>query len=674
MYRNLADNVDTISDFFAQISNDANIPREDVQKYHLATSDFAKSIQTDINHYVIRDRINNASFRQKLDPVSKNILRRQNPLELVFEDISTFDAENPIVGSLLREIDIKKKQSGSDFIKSLPSHPGKEFEIKKRLEKLREIKNDNNNNFGNGPPPPTGGTNIDFLNKYGLDKPPPSLPTIEDFIDNGPPPAPPAGGTNISFNNTPFVPPKQNFNITDNPFVLPNIGNNGKIGNDLFGSVAAMADPREKEKIEPKDEIDDFLYELPYTGIPHLELGYKLAGILGTEGEDLFDVNAPPTKKEEEDEILKKVIEEYDIPGMKDTMDVTGEVPESIYLFYGGDSQNFVDALEFIGLSPINREFAAFLLSDLGRQVMTQNKLSIHVESGDTFYDNQNTEENFYSFLLSQQNDEAAYVPKNFSNSNTFGKYVTDFLQFSIDDQEKFDLLAFKNSKYLFYRFNNFVKMYGNSRYKLLHTRKMLDTVGMQKVEEKNNQFLIEKIILGVQFKNAYQKEKKPEILEIIEGNYKVARRVYQYLYLDIADLFLSYVKLMDRYEIQDIEEDMKANGWGTVKKIPEVNDSFRMLNLFQDFYTSTGRLPAFNRLLVVPDGDASENSNKINMKSLYDLFKNTKSHGLVSLPLLGLLLHFFESKKDLCLIKNATTEFYENLSYDFKRIKKIKI
>ena len=674
MYRNLADNVDTISDFFAQISNDANIPREDVQKYHLATSDFAKSIQTDINHYVIRDRINNASFRQKLDPVSKNILRRQNPLELVFEDISTFDAENPIVGSLLREIDIKKKQSGSDFIKSLPNHPGKEFEIKKRLEKLREIKNDNNNNFGNGPPPPTGGTNIDFLNKYGLDKPPPSLPTIEDFIDNGPPPAPPAGGTNISFNNTPFVPPKQNFNITDNPFVLPNIGNNGKIGNDLFGSVAAMADPREKEKIEPKDEIDDFLYELPYTDIPHLELGYKLAGILGTEGEDLFDVNAPPTKKEEEDEILKKVIEEYDIPGMKDTMDVTGEVPESIYLFYGGDSQNFVDALEFIGLSPINREFAAFLLSDLGRQVMTQNKLSIHVESGDTFYDNQNTEENFYSFLLSQQNDEAAYVPKNFSNSNTFGKYVTDFLQFSIDDQEKFDLLAFKNSKYLFYRFNNFVKMYGNSRYKLLHTRKMLDTVGMQKVEEKNNQFLIEKIILGVQFKNAYQKEKKPEILEIIEGNYKVARRVYQYLYLDIADLFLSYVKLMDRYEIQDIEEDMKANGWGTVKKISEVNDSFRMLNLFQDFYTSTGRLPAFNRLLVVPDGDASENSNKINMKSLYDLFKNTKSHGLVSLPLLGLLLHFFESKKDLCLIKNATTEFYENLSYDFKRIKKIKI
>ena len=90
---------------------------------------------------------------------------------------------------------------------------------------------------------------------------------------------------------------------------------------------------------------------------------------------------------------------------------------------------------------------------------MTQNKLSIHVESGDIFYDNHNTGENFYNFLLSQQNDEAAYVPKKLSFKNSFEAYIGSFLQsFSIDDQEKFDLLAFKNSKYLFYRFNNFVK------------------------------------------------------------------------------------------------------------------------------------------------------------------------------------------------------------------------
>ena len=86
-YRNLADNVGNFlgSDFYRWIANGANIPSEDIQKYILATSDFTKGIQNDINHYVTHDRINNTSFRQKLDLISKNISRRKNPLELVFE-------------------------------------------------------------------------------------------------------------------------------------------------------------------------------------------------------------------------------------------------------------------------------------------------------------------------------------------------------------------------------------------------------------------------------------------------------------------------------------------------------------------------------------------------------------------------------------------------------------
>ena len=94
-----------------------------------------------------------------------------------------------------------------------------------------------------------------------------------------------------------------------------------------------MAGPREQTPPETKKEIDEFLYELPDTDLPHLELGDKLADVLGTECENLFDANAPLSKKEEEDEILQKVIEEYDIPDMKETMDETGQVPERIYLF-----------------------------------------------------------------------------------------------------------------------------------------------------------------------------------------------------------------------------------------------------------------------------------------------------------------------------------------------------
>ena len=60
-----------------------------------------------------------------------------------------------IVGSLIREIDLNKKQTDSDFIKSLPSQAGKEFEIKKGLisyetKKFTSNNNNNNNNGGDG--------------------------------------------------------------------------------------------------------------------------------------------------------------------------------------------------------------------------------------------------------------------------------------------------------------------------------------------------------------------------------------------------------------------------------------------------------------------------------------------------------------------------------------------
>ena len=86
-------------------------------------------------------------------------------------------------------------------------------------------------------------------------------------------------------------------------------------------------------------------------------------------------------------------------------------------------------------------------------------------------------------------------------------------------------------------------------------------------------------------------------------------------------------------------------------------------MNIFQTFYSLNGHLLLSNGLLVVPDGDAPPGENKVNMKQLYELFKIIKSHGLVSLPFLGLIQYYLE-KKDYSLIKNAMTELYANLSY----------
>ena len=162
------------------------------------------------NDMVILDRINNASFRQKLDPISKSILRRQNSLEFVSEDISTFDAENPIVGSLLRELNVNKKVLASDLLKRAPETPRKNLEIQKRLDSLKgadysKSNNNNNNNSNNFSPPASP-----------LALPPPPGLSSGLFIPPPPPFVPPPSGRFLK----PFQPPPRSNNSFGN-FYIP---------------------------------------------------------------------------------------------------------------------------------------------------------------------------------------------------------------------------------------------------------------------------------------------------------------------------------------------------------------------------------------------------------------------------------------------------------------------
>ena len=117
-------------------------PSRDVKNVLLATSKYEKQIQEDSDPYITRDRLNDGNFRRKLDPIAKDVIRKENPIELVFKHISTFDAINPIVGSLLKEIHIGKKDIFSKIISKALSIV--DLDIKSRPKQLRY----NNNNLG----------------------------------------------------------------------------------------------------------------------------------------------------------------------------------------------------------------------------------------------------------------------------------------------------------------------------------------------------------------------------------------------------------------------------------------------------------------------------------------------------------------------------------------------
>ena len=62
-----------------------------------------------------------------------------------------------------------------------------------------------------------------------------------------------------------------------------------------------------------------------------------------------------------------------------------------------------------------------------------------------------------------------------------------------------------------------------------------------------------------------------------------MSRQVYQALFIDIADSFIEYIHSLDINEIQELDDDLKANGWG-VKSLLEVENALELLTVFHVF------------------------------------------------------------------------------------------
>ena len=108
--KDFLDSIDFSQDnnFQQQLVN--NTLSEDVKKFILVTSNFGEEIQEELNLYITNNRLSEASFRRRLNPISKNIIRNKNPVELLFKDVKHFDAQNPVNGSLIKEVEIGKKK------------------------------------------------------------------------------------------------------------------------------------------------------------------------------------------------------------------------------------------------------------------------------------------------------------------------------------------------------------------------------------------------------------------------------------------------------------------------------------------------------------------------------------------------------------------------------------
>ena len=101
------------------------------------------------------------------------------------------------------------------------------------------------------------------------------------------------------------------------------------------------------------------------------------------------------------------------------------------------------------GLSIDNLEFLDFLQSNICKKILTTNKLKIHVETGNIYYDNNNTSKSIFDFFLKQQDPAQGIIDHDFVYRGNYNDYF-QWLIHGFDSQEttKLDVLTSKNTKF----------------------------------------------------------------------------------------------------------------------------------------------------------------------------------------------------------------------------------
>ena len=174
----------------------------------------------------------------------------------------------------------------------------------------------------------------------------------------------------------------------------------------------------------------------------------------------------PKTFKEKIDD-LDKIIEKRS--NIEDDQDDQNEQKIFEFEFFtGGFNQKFDSFVGKFGLSTENQELVHFLQWDLCKEILENSNLKIHIETGNIYYKNKDTNESIFEFIKNEQDSSKGMINYDLPFEGNFKDYYKWILNnYDSCEKTKFDLLTFKNTKYLIYRFNDMLKSTGQAMIKI---------------------------------------------------------------------------------------------------------------------------------------------------------------------------------------------------------------
>ena len=149
-------------------------------------------------------------------------------------------------------------------------------------------------------------------------------------------------------------------------------------------------------------------------------------------------------------------------------------------------------------------------------------------------------------------------------------------------------------------------------------------------------------------------------MIQVMPKNYRLLRRIHHDLYTTIAESFKLYLITLTQSEFDEIDSDIISSGLNSLQNVETATE---LLTLFDFFYFVNGRFPTTGVHMFIPRANLpmEVNGEELNIKKLYEKFRTTNSHALVSSQFLAALNIFFGGDPELS--RRFLTEFYQNMT-----------
>ena len=221
-------------------------------------------------------------------------------------------------------------------------------------------------------------------------------------------------------------------------------------------------------------------------------------------------------QKEKEKSDFENFKQEYQIDNLTDEID-QGKITEMLELYFGGENKNFLKRIRDLSPDKETMFFTEFLATNFGSCIMKENNSSIHIDTGDLYYNGVNTGESIYDFVLSRKNFSKKLLNAKLYYDGTFEECLSKFLAgFDANADERPDTLTNKSINYLFCRYNDSLVFAGIEPASVIHTKVSADEIVLQNLQNRDWQYLIESIIHKVEKENDHYKIKTTEDTDMV--------------------------------------------------------------------------------------------------------------------------------------------------------------